>query len=73
MNIAQVDGQNPQKTGGFRNVKIYITDMRIIREACRQVNWNDWKLNKGREGGLKAMESEFCKAVATVVEHCTCN
>ena len=31
MNIAQVDGQNPQRTGGFRNVKIYITDMRIIQ------------------------------------------
>ena len=44
-----------------------------VSEACRQVNWNDPKLNKGREGGVKAMESEFCKAIATVVEYCTCN
>ena len=31
MDTAQVDGQNPQRTGSYRNVRKYITDIRIIQ------------------------------------------
>ena len=31
MDTTQVDGRNPQRTGSYRNIRKYITDIRIIQ------------------------------------------